>query len=214
VGNGLTLNPRVDDAQVAAAFTTFCESTEDTQGDTEQPRKEPRTPMDNKTMFQKFAALFSAAADDATPVDPKDAEIARLRAELEKKPTATFSADDEKPRVEREAKAIAAGYIQAGKAKPAEEAAMVALFTANILADNSGVTAFSADGTVKKGSNLMLATAIYDARPVDPLLVNFTGNESVKIMPAQGAPGAMSAERRAELLAMTDLGREIAKDSK
>ena len=213
IGNALTLNPRIGTAQVAAAFTAFNAEAPD---ETPAPRIEARDQKTmTKTLLQQVAALFSKAAEDETPVDPKDAKIAELEAELAKRPTvvdgASFSADAELPRVEREAESIAARFVASGKAKPAERAAMVARFKQDILADNAGVTAFSFDGTVKQGSSLALSVAIYEAREPDPLLTNFTGSE-LREVPAQGAQGTVSPERFKELMMATDLGRQTLKD--
>lgn len=211
VGNALTLNPRITDAQVSAAFAQF------SQGDPVVPRTETQEnmPANEKELsaFRRFLALFSDAATGVQkePVDPKDAKIAELEAKLAKvKTTDTFSVEDEDARRIKEAGDIAERYIGEGRAKPAEKAAIVKAFSDAMVSDNPGVTAFSTDGSVKPGSGVTNLHAIYAARTPDKL-AKFSGSASQ--IPASGAADGkgVSQERVDELLRLTDLGQTVIK---
>lgn len=139
------------------------------------------------------------------PPPPPDPRVAELEKAL---------ATERAHRIATQAAAFADGEIAAGRAYPAERMAMVASF-AQAAQDDEATAAVVTFGEGQQGSRMDALKAMFAARPKHGL--------TEEQMPAalQGATvlmnretpagkdGPMSAERKAELLGMTPLGKAV-----
>lgn len=160
VGNALTVQPRVGDAQVLAAFNKSA-----------IPRK--GSPM--KKLLQALAAQFSQAAAEAEDEQPgtpavvpevpkpsdKSAEFAALKARTEALEAQLKAESDRK--VAEAAAAFAKEAVESRRALPNEAERLSAMFTQALLDDNSGTVTFS-DGVPTEGDRVANLRALINAR--------------------------------------------------
>ena len=115
------------------------------------------------------------------------------------------------------ATAFADEQVKLCKAMPAERDAIAALFLQAAKADTDGKMLFSADGKLVEGDNLATVRKLFADRPAHALSQNLTGQipEGTKLIVLSNTPSdAPSAERTAELVKMTPVGRGIAQEAK
>lgn len=157
----LAADPRITDAQMAAAFAR-----------SEDAMENPQFTQDDRTLLDRVKGLFSFGggnpapngAPPATPIADPDAEIASLRAKL--------AASEESNLKIAAAKFADDAITVAKKATPAERYSLIAQFSLAAKADAAakGTACFSEDGTLVEGDNLRLLRAGIDARPVNAAL--------------------------------------------
>lgn len=215
VGNALVLNPRIQDAQLQAAFTAA-----------NTPKGESKT----MTLLDKFKAMFASGKkpdeiseedlaavfkgdDTHTKTDPPAAPAAAAA-----KPTpdalpvpVTFSGTDLRL-LQMEAERYIDGEIKAGRVFPAERPYLVAAFTAAAQADAraANTALFSAaDSSLVSGDSITALKASIAARPALKLTQEQLAGNDLVIMSAPPKAGEMSDERRRELLGATPAGRRI-----
>lgn len=161
VGNALTIQPRVGDAQVVAAFT-----------DSANPRKGGMM----KKLLQALAAQFSQAAAEAEDEQPgtpaptvpdvpkpsdNSAEFAALKARNDAL-EAQLKADSDR-KVAEAAAAFAKEAVDSKRAVPSESEALAAMFAQALSDDNSGQVVFS-DGVATEGDRVARLRAMVAAR--------------------------------------------------
>lgn len=240
VSNALTWNPGIPDAQLVAAFTAFTAAAPDdvTPPATARLQRKEIQPMSKfQTWLDEVMTAFAKAPQvtDDQLTDPKDAEIARLKADLAAKSTTTFTAVDETARIATEVDRIATEYVRQGKVSPVGKPAVVAAFTAAVENDKAmrvtaftttpvaGVnptTCFSADGQlISTGPMTAAVKSIYDGLPVNPLFKDLVPGETYTAIPTGAGPAdktvafTASAERE-RLLSLTYQGQQVLKETK
>lgn len=164
IGNALTINPRIKDAQVVAAFN------DSRNGGTMKPN-----------LFQRMAAFFADAAKDPDMVATLEGDSSVTPTEavkVEAKPSADFAAIQAEnvalkaqlvAEADRKVADIAVAFAQKAisdrKAIPAQKDSLVALFTQAVKDDNAGQVAFADDGTVTEGERVKALRAMIEATP-------------------------------------------------
>jgi hypothetical protein len=207
-GIGLTLNPRIADAELIAAFSA---------NQKEDDSETERTGKKKMNFLQKLAAFFSGLTEaerDAIAtgeVDPaKFGATPSPTAEpktVEPTVVVKFSND---AAITAAATVFADGAIAADKAVPAERDALVALYSNAAAAEFTDSVAFSESASV---GILKAVIDMVAARPVLNLQKEVLGNQSTfSANPAR--PDGLTPERRAELLSATTLGKQALKESK
>lgn len=173
VGNALTWNPRIQAAEVEAAFTEFTQSS-GTPGPTKGARNgqvDMSKPEGKGVVRRIIDLLTKAEAGESVEFtlhdDPRDAKIAELERKIEamgKGPE--FSKSDESTdRAKAEAARIVEDYIKAGKVTPAERGAMISVFSNAILDDmGDGTIKFAADASETTGTRLDALKSATSAR--------------------------------------------------
>lgn len=163
--------------------------------------KKPTTEISPAAFALVGEPLKLPAVDDS-------AEVKRLKAELAKSNAARITSD---------ATHFAESQIAAHKALPAEREAMIAAFTQAAQDDGQRGAVTFADG--KTSSRVEQLKAMFAARPAHTLTTELiTTSESGALFnkdtqPREGdASKPMSQERRAELLGLTAVGREVLKE--
>jgi hypothetical protein len=184
----LTDNPYITDAQLTAAFSATVEDSR--KGES----------MKKPNLFERLAAMFSGVSDEALeaavipekegkPADPpatdppavpaedpkpdeRDAEIATLKAQLEAK-------NDQV--VTDHATTFSQKAITDGKATPAEEASLKAMFAQAMKDDNSGKATFS------EGDRVAKLREMIEARPVLNLTQEVLKGETASFSVVAGA---------------------------
>ena len=227
-GLAITLNPKISDAAVFAAFAK--------SGDDEARTGESAMKPNLYKRVQNFFASFSSEelaelTKDEAPQDPpadpqtdapvvdapdKDALIADLQAKLEAA-NAKSTSDDE-GKIQAEAEKFAADAILRNRAVPSEREALIASFKFVAATDASGKAVFSDAGEFTPGAGVELLKAQIDARPElkftqEQLKEGFVG----VVFSGEGvndADGQPSPERIRELMAMTPLGKQILQEKK
>lgn len=207
VGNALTDNPRVTDAQLVAAFTAA----------TNQPNKEKPA---MQTWKERLLALFNGGRkpEDLTeedvkaafsagvppPNDPpkKDGEQkADPPAKPDEKP-AGFTAEQALQRrlLTADAEAWFTAELQTGHVFPAQKDALIAAFTQAALADAGDTVCFSATGELREGPMLKALKDTVSAYPKHNLTTEqLQGAEGLVILSTGSNPGDIAPARRAEL---------------
>lgn len=155
-----------------------------------------------ETTVQTGPAPSAPPAAAAGP-DPHAAELARVQAEL---------ARERADRMQERAEAFAASHIQAGRAFPAQEAALVALH-AQLAADDTVRGPVPLAGGRTLARTAMLA-AVLDAAPAHGLTTEALAPKVAHTLPTPettpaAGTGPMPAERRERLLAASSLGQAV-----
>jgi hypothetical protein len=151
-----------------------------------------------------------------TPPDPEKDALKQQLAELQAAQAAqvaTFRAET----ISRDAAAFADGEVAAGRAYPAEREAIIALFSAAAEDDATHGQASFSNGA--KGSRVDALKAAYAQRPphglTRELLAQTVNAGGATALPNQattefsGAEKPITPERRAQLLRLTAIGREV-----
>lgn len=208
-GIGLTLNPRIADAELVAAFTATLRS-EDSETE--------RTGKKKMNLLQKLAAFFSglteaerdAIANDK--VDPANfAAPISPTAELKPVEPTVVVKFSNAAAITAAAGVFADKAIAADKATPAERDSLVALYSNAATAEFSDAAEFS-----ESGSTGLLASVIasIEARPALNLQTEIIKGQSTFSGNPESPTGEFTEARRKELLSATELGRQALKDSK
>ncbi len=246
LGLALCLKPRITDAQVVAAFTEATGEAPADPAESGGPRKEApqMKPTFTERLAAVLPAFLTGKAkeedvrkalfseDDAEAAKPpetgvapapteaekaKDAEIARLKAEIAAKDEARGKAEAEGSEAKAEAAAakFADALVAAGKAVPAEREGIARTF-ARIAALDSGKVAFSADGAASGSEALKEFADALEARPANALTTErLKGDGAVVFSGAAGGEGeAPDPARVRELLGKTPLGQKILREQK
>lgn len=177
-GAAWTINPRVTDAALMAAFSQAQENPaapiSAANGSRSLVTVKEGSPLDKlKEMFTDFAARFSKAAKDIEEAESGPA--ATVPAEFAASPEFTSMREQiarlTSDRIEAEAAAFAEGEVNANRATPAEKAGLVALFTnaANDDAKLGGSVNFAVGDEQKSGSRVDALRAAAAARPAHNL---------------------------------------------
>ncbi len=225
IGNALTLNPRVKDAQLIAAFTAAT-----------TPEGGPGT-MPKPKWFERLASLFS---DKKLPegLEDFDPEAVTFKEDSDgdkptkpgvtppapaptqpAAPSAEFTAlRDENAglkanALKNAAETFFAEALQASKVVPAERASLVAMFVQAAKDDSAGVAAFSADGVLQEGPRVKVLRDMLAARPAytnltSERLPDTAEGSTVVLMSANKPGGGVSEARKAELLEKSGYRKE------
>ena len=193
IGNALTINPRVSDAQIQAAFTAA--------SPTEKSVEEHK----NMTLKEKLLALLAGKTPDTVSEDELKAAFT---AEVITPPVVppvveppAFSFDKASfdamqadnaaltaRLVGNEAVRFYETQLKANKCLPCEQEAIVAQFKLAVADDNAGKVAFTADGTLNEGIRVKALKAAFDARPAHNLtLEQLAVTNTTTILSAVGA---------------------------
>ncbi len=159
-------------------------------------------------------ALAIAGVDLDAEVECEEVDLvpfgdeAKLREEL---------AEERRQRAAREGEAWADSIIAAGKAFPAERAALVAQFAraAEDDANSAATVTFAIGKTAFEGSRVDALKAIYEARPSHGLTaeqLRAIESGDAKVLMGERSGSGMSEERRKQLLALTPLGQACLKE--
>lgn len=199
VGNALTIDPRVKDAQLVAAFTAA-----------NNPIPKGRTIMKVKEALDQIKAYFSKAG---IPEELKSIDLDKVdfTAEAETPATETSDAaqfaDDLKQRDERIAKLedqltrknaaeFADGIIKVGKAFPAERDSIIAMFVQATKDDSAGIACFSADN--QPSTRVDELKKMFDARPAHGLtaeeITNAGSDVKFTVLAGSGVPSDDAAK--------------------
>jgi hypothetical protein len=206
-GIGLTLNPRIADAELIAAF-----SANQKQDDSETER----TGKKKMNLLQKLAAFFSGLTEAERDViatgevDPAKfgatpSPIAEPKT-VEPTVVVKFSND---AAITAAASAFADKAIADDKAVPAERESLAALYSNAAAAEFTDSVAFSESASV---GILKAVIDMVAAHPKLNLQTEVLGNQSTfSANPAR--PDGFTPERRVELLSATELGKKALKES-
>jgi hypothetical protein len=223
VGNALVLKPRIEDAAIQAAFSTFSRSrpSDITKGVKPGDNK----PMKLKDALKKFFSVENVTdleqevtltlADDEliapvidepivppvvapAPVFKEDPRVSALEAEL----------------VKGKGYAFADAVITSRKALPAQREQIAAMYCQAVKADASGGSVFSAADGVVQGAQVNGLKAFFDSAPSHSLVGEAFVDDTAVLLFGDRATQAVDAARTQDLLNMTDLGRKAAEASK
>lgn len=219
VGNALTINPRISDAAVFAAFS----ETEATSDEQEPTIVAPETPRKGIAMelIDRIKSLFTGLTPEQRAEIGLDAAIpAPVPAPV---PTFTDEAKAqieaanararklEEARLETVAAEFADGAVTSGKVSPAERDALVSLFTTLAKSAAGDAVLFTDSGELAAGEAVETLKAFVEARPA----IKWTTDGAKFAVPAAGSDATdepMSKKRKKELLVAagrSDLAKEI-----
>lgn len=212
VGVALTDNPRINDAELVAAFT-------DSENDSDDsvPERTGKKPM-KKGLIQKIVAFFSGLSaeeladlesvetpttgftEDSDEVKALKAKNAELQAKLDKPATFTNG-----PRIAEAAANFAADLVSEDRVTPAEVDDLVATYTQLAEAEFSDKVEFSADGST---GLLASFVAREKKRPVLGLQSEKLKDRSI-VTPTNETSTAdfTKSDEFSRLMNLTDLGR-------
>lgn len=215
VGIALTANPRVDGAAVFSQ---------------EKPMSEKKSPIGrllsalgitgaDEAAAEKALAEFTAPSAETKPeatVQPAPVDDPRIAAmSSQVKAQADEIAALKASGIKAQAEALAAGYIAAGKAIPAERDAMVALFTQSLTDDaaNPATVTFGKDASGKDltGNRLDAAKSLFDNRQPHGLFGERIPAEGGQVIAFGMKKDEISKEREAELMAKANKGQRMKK---
>lgn len=196
-GNALVLNPRVQDAQVVAAFTAACDNTKQTNGGT-------------KLMWlDKLKAMFT---DGKLPEELKDFDPSKVKLaeepdpEPKTEPKAQFSDEQldaiNANLIKNEAEKFCSEAVRDSKVFPAEIEKLKAMFTKAVQDDNEGKVCFSSQGTVNEGERVKTLREMIAARPKHNLTMEQLegGVSEFTVLGSSGGDKKMTPERKEELI--------------
>jgi ClpP class serine protease len=196
------VRPRRAGMSFKERFFAWLDSQETTEAAMEPQAHEPQREPQPTTPAPTTVAV-AAPSPRATGPDPRDDEMARLRAELNR-----VNAE----RIQERAQVFAQAYLRDSQAFPAEEGAIVALY-AQLAADDAVLGAVQlTDGRAM--SRVGLLQAAYDARPKHLLTSEQLAPQLVQVLKQQETTpttgtGPMPAERREGLLKASSLGQAV-----
>lgn len=168
IGNAITLNPRIPDAALMAAFNDSRSG-----GSVMKDKEQGRIARMAAAVVAAVTAVFSGEPEiedvgdgngNAKPGDDAlKAQVDQLQqqvADLTKKP----SGNEAGATAEQAAKAFAAGLLAEGKLEPGEVEDFTASFCQAAADDNAGKAMFSADGSLNEGDRLARLKALFSGR--------------------------------------------------
>ncbi len=206
VGCALTLNPRIPDAEVFAAFT-LAHPNLSGPDNTNFNRKEI-SPMAT-SLKERLRVLFTKAPDAVREagIDPAELDQASMPIDnqLEAELTA-FRATTERlivAQLNGLAYKFADEAIQAAKAVPAQREALASLYKSAALADGKGWVQFSESGGITTGPNLQALHSLFENAPTHTLFTSQIANADPN--GDSQAPDPKVIER---LRSATSLGRQ------
>lgn len=204
--SAIVLDPRVEDAQVIAAFSNSGHGNQ--KPENPQRKGFPMEFIDSlkeamRQVFSEQKATPSAPPPVEPPVLPaKTAEVIALEAQV-----AQFSKAQEavtNRALTLEAEKAYQDLFAKNKVTPAEKEDVIALFSQMAKDDQAGGLAlFSADGKFNPGDRVARFMKILEARPENILFSNFEGAKVLGNDDSNADAKPMSEARRKQLLAMT-----------
>lgn len=223
VGNALTLNPRIKDAQLVAAFNEA--SSLDIGGNIVKTKFQEII-EGLKAKFSKgelaesdFDIEKAEFADDTAPEPAGETKPPAVEPNAQPAPAAQPTGDAAKfaeenatlrsintglqaKMLDNEAAAFVDGAIKAGKVFPSERQPLIAQFKQAAQDDNADKACFSGSGELVEGPRLKALREGVDARPVSKLVgESLVGADELVVMSADGGSAQkMSDSRRQELI--------------
>ena len=165
VGCALTLNPRIPDAQVAAAFTAFHQI----------PTEISMRPLKDRlrSLFGKAPEAVAEAGIDPTELDR--IEFAEPTPTLDpaiENQLAEFKATNDRlisGQLHTQATLFAEDLIRSAKAVPSQRDSLISLYRSAALADGKGTVRFAESGSLVDGANLSALRQLFsEAVPHTP----------------------------------------------